>query len=66
MGEKSLSNSRSCQKLIAARLAPIFPGTPTVLLARTDPEAANLLTSDIDERDQEFCTVKELQKVFIV
>jgi isocitrate lyase len=31
-------------------------GTPTILLARTDAEAADLVTSDVDENDQPFCT----------
>jgi len=41
-------------KLIAARLAADLCGAPTVLIARTDAEAARLLTSDIDERDKPF------------
>ena len=41
-------------KLIAARLAADVCGVPTILIARTDAEAARLLTSDIDERDQPF------------
>ncbi len=41
-------------KLIAARLAADICGVPTVLVARTDAEAARLLTSDIDERDKPF------------
>ncbi len=41
-------------KLIAARLAADLCGVPTVLIARTDAEAARLLTSDIDERDKPF------------
>ncbi len=57
MGGKVLvPTQEAVQKLIAARLAADVSGTPTVLLARTDAEAANLLTSDIDDRDQEFCT----------
>ena len=57
MGGKVLvPTQEAVQKLIAARLAADVSGTPTVLLARTDAEAANLLTSDIDEHDQEFCT----------
>ena len=57
MGGKVLvPTQEAVQKLVAARLAADVSGTPTVLLARTDAEAANLLTSDIDERDQEFCT----------
>ena len=38
-------------KLIAARLAADVMGVPTIIIARTDADAANLLTSDIDERD---------------
>ncbi|MGZ5530154.1 MAG: isocitrate lyase [Limisphaerales bacterium] len=44
------------QKLTAARLASDVAGVPTVLVARTDAEAAQLLTSDFDERDQPYCT----------
>jgi len=42
--------------LVAARLAADVMGTPTVLVARTDAEAATLITSDIDPRDQAFLT----------
>ena len=41
-------------KLIAARLAADVCGVPTILVARTDADAASLLTSDIDERDRAF------------
>ncbi len=41
-------------KLIAARLAADVCGVPTILVARTDADAARLLTSDIDERDKAF------------
>ncbi|MGD8304339.1 MAG: isocitrate lyase, partial [Desulfobacterales bacterium] len=41
-------------KLIAARLAADVCGVPTILVARTDADAARLLTSDIDERDRPF------------
>ena len=41
-------------KLVAARLAADVCGVPTVLVARTDAEAARLLTSDIDPRDAPF------------
>jgi isocitrate lyase len=41
-------------KLVAARLAADVCGVPTLLVARTDAEAARLLTSDIDERDRPF------------
>ena len=43
-------------KLSAARLAADVMGVPTVLLARTDADAANLITSDSDERDSKFIT----------
>ena len=42
------------QKLIAARLAADVMGVPTVLIARTDADAARLLVSDIDSRDEPF------------
>ena len=44
------------QKLVAARLAADVLGVPTILLARTDAEAADLITSDVDENDQPFIT----------
>jgi len=43
-------------KLTAARLAADVAGVPTILIARTDAEAAQLLTSNFDERDKPFCT----------
>ncbi len=43
-------------KLTSARLAADVAGVPTILVARTDAEAAKLLTSDFDERDKPFCT----------
>ena len=55
MGGKVLVPAREfITKLIAARLAADIADVPTVLIARTDAEAASLLTSDIDERDQPF------------
>lgn len=55
MGGKVLVPTREfITKLIAARLAADIGDVPTVLIARTDAEAARLLTSDIDERDQPF------------
>src|SRR5207245_8771753 len=44
------------QKLIAARLAADIMNVPTILVARTDANSANLITSDIDPRDGEFIT----------
>src|SRR5207245_2871371 len=55
MGGKVLvPTQEAVQKLVAARLAADVAGVPTVLLARTDAEAANLLTSDVDENDKPF------------
>jgi isocitrate lyase len=57
MGGKVLvPTSEAVQKLTAARLASDVLGVPTVLLARTDAEAANLLTSNVDENDAPFIT----------
>ena len=57
MGGKVLvPTQEAVQKLIAARLAADVAGVPTVLLARTDAEAAGLLTSDVDENDRPFLT----------
>ena len=57
MGGKVLVPTQEhVQKLAAARLAADVLGVPTVLLARTDAEAADIVTSDIDERDQPFLT----------
>jgi len=57
MGGKVLVPSREAvAKLVAARLAADVMGVPTVLLARTDAEAADLVTSDVDENDKPFLT----------
>ncbi len=57
MGGKVLVPSQEAvQKLIAARLAGDVYGVPTILLARTDAEAADLLTGDCDDNDKPFLT----------
>ena len=57
MGGKVLvPTEEAIQKLVAARLACDVAGVSTLILARTDAEAANLLTSDFDERDRSFLT----------
>jgi isocitrate lyase len=57
MGGKVLvSTQEAVQKLCAARLAADVMGVPTVLLARTDAEAATLVTTDVDENDKPFLT----------
>ena len=65
MGGKVLVPTREAvQKLVAARLAADIMGVPTVLLARTDAEAANLITSDIDETDKPFLTGERTNEGF--
>ena len=57
MGGKVLVPTREAvEKLVAARLAADCMGVPTILLARTDAEAADLVTSDIDPNDKPFLT----------
>jgi isocitrate lyase len=57
MGGKVLVPTREAvAKLVAARLAADVMCTPTILLARTDAEAADLVTSDVDDNDQPFLT----------
>ncbi len=57
MGGKVLvPTQEAVQKLVAARLAADVFDVPTILLARTDAEAATLVTSDIDENDKPFLT----------
>jgi len=57
MGGKVLVPTREAvAKLSAARLAADVMGVPTVLIARTDADAANLITSDTDPRDEPFIT----------
>ena len=67
MGGKVLVPTREAvQKLNAARLAADVMGVPTVLLARTDAEAASLLTSDIDDNDRPFLTGTRTEEGFYV
>ncbi|HEU0196515.1 MAG TPA: isocitrate lyase [Nevskiaceae bacterium] len=57
MGGKVLvPTQEAVQKLLAARLASDVLGVPTLILGRSDAEAANLLTSDIDPNDKPFMT----------
>jgi isocitrate lyase len=57
MGGKVLvPTQEAVQKLIAARLAADVLGVPTLVVARTDAEAADLITSDIDPNDAPFIT----------
>ena len=53
-GKVLVPTGEAVQKLIAARLAADIMGVPTLLMARTDANSAQLITSDIDVRDREF------------
>jgi isocitrate lyase len=65
MGGKVLvPTQEAIAKLTAARLAADVCGVPTVLIARTDADAANLITSDIDERDSAFITGERTSEGF--
>lgn len=67
MGGKVLvPTQEAVQKLIAARLAADVMGVPTLLLARTDAEAAGLLTSDVDAYDAPFVTGARTAEGFYV
>jgi len=55
-GKVLIPTQEAVQKLNAARLAADTLDVPTVLMARTDAEAANLLTSEVDENDKPFIT----------
>lgn len=55
-GKVLLPTQTAVKNLISARLASDVMGVPTVLIARTDADAADLITSDIDQYDQPFLT----------
>ena len=55
-GKVLIPTQQAIRNLVAARLAADVMGVPTILIARTDANAAKLLTSDVDPRDREFLT----------
>lgn len=55
-GKVLVPTSQHIRTLNAARLAADIADVPTLIVARTDALAANLLTTDVDERDARFCT----------
>lgn len=55
-GKVLVPTQEAINKLSAARLAADVCGVSTLVIARTDAEAANLITSDIDPRDTKFIT----------
>lgn len=63
-GKVLVPTQEAINKLIAARLAADVCGVPTLLVARTDADAADLLTSDIDPRDHKFVTGKRTTEGF--
>ena len=63
-GKVLVPTQEAINKLIAARLAADVCGVPTLLVARTDADAADLLTSDIDPRDHKFVTGKRTSEGF--
>ena len=58
-GKVLIPTSAHIRNLVAARLAADVMGVPTLIVARTDAEAAKLLTSDIDENDKPFVLPNE-------
>src|SRR5205823_6589560 len=58
-GKVLVPTQEAVQKLVAARLAADICGVSTVLIARTDANSAQLLTSDVDERDKAFLLSEE-------
>lgn len=55
-GKVLIPTQAHIRNLNAARLAADVLGVPTLIVARTDAESAQLMTSDVDERDREFLT----------
>ncbi|MEE2037946.1 isocitrate lyase [Nocardiopsis sp. CT-R113] len=55
-GKVLIPTGQHVKTLNAARLAADVAGVPSLVIARTDAQAATLITSDIDERDQPFVT----------
>jgi isocitrate lyase len=63
-GKVLVPTSEAVQKLVAARLAADVMGVPTLVMARTDADSAQLLTSDIDPRDRAFCAGERTSEGF--
>lgn len=63
-GKVLLPTQTAVRNLISARLAADVMGVPTVLVARTDANAADLITSDIDEADHAFITGERTSEGF--
>src|SRR6202522_4584618 len=63
-GKVLIPTQQHIRTLTSARLAADVCDVPTVVIARTDAEAATLITSDVDERDQPFITGERTREVF--
>ncbi|WP_299336236.1 isocitrate lyase [uncultured Psychroserpens sp.] len=63
-GKVLVPTQEAINKLVAARLAADVQGVPSLIIARTDADAANLITSDIDPRDHEFITGERTSEGF--
>lgn len=63
-GKVLVPTSQFIKTLTAARLAADVMNVPTIIVARTDAQGAQLLTSDIDERDREFLTGERTEEGF--
>jgi isocitrate lyase len=65
-GKVLVPTQEAINKLIAARLAADVCGVPSLIVARTDADAADLLTSDVDDRDKKFVTGERTAEGFYV
>ncbi|AXK87517.1 isocitrate lyase [Nocardia farcinica] len=63
-GKVLIPTQQHIRTLTSARLAADVAGVPTVVIARTDAEAATLITSDVDERDRPFITGERTSEGF--
>ncbi len=63
-GKVLVPTQEAINKLISARLAADVLGVPSLIIARTDADAADLLTSDIDDRDKKFVTGERTSEGF--
>jgi isocitrate lyase len=63
-GKVLIPTGQAVRNLISARLAADVMGVPTIIVARTDADAANLVTSDIDPADQAFLTGERTMEGF--
>ena len=63
-GKVLLPTAQAVRNLISARLAADVMGVPTVIVARTDADGADLITSDVDPSDAEFLTGERTMEGF--